>query len=422
MFACLLNNLKYCFLLLINSLIKLLLIWRKTMDQLEVLNDLKDINPQKLAEVENLLATGALDACDSKQVSKKANEYFVELNFASASRIFRHFFQKFADDAEFLYSFGYLTYECGFMALAEQMLQRSITLAPDAQFRKYFILGDMYKVPQPKIALQLFEKGILLAEKEEAEMSKDLTTEGVETERGRKIYNKLTDNDRTISQAYCAVAEILMNQPQFPKNRKNIEAALKKAQEQDPEYLEPCYQRCFLYFNLSDEQSCRKEITKFVAGVKEIEKVNDEDLLDYPAEMLVAIVRMMIEGEIWEDGAYLAEIAATNDHQNYEACYMLAFCALNMDDFDTCKENLARLVTFDLEADQEIKEAIAELREEYKERLKNAPPEMIEEGVSKQKGEKRISDMENEVGMEEDDWLDDDFGDDDEEGGMDEEH
>jgi hypothetical protein len=391
------------------------------MEQLAVLDSLKDINPNRLAEVQTMIVDGTLDNLDSKQIVKKANEYFIELNFASASMIYRHFFQKFTDDPEFLYSFGYLTFECGYMQLAEQLLQRSINLAPDAHFRKYFILGDMYKAAQPKVALQLFEKGIILAEKEESEMSKEVQVEGDETERGRKILNKLTDANRTICQAYCTVAEIMMNQPQFPKNRKNIEAALNKAEDIDPDYFEPCYQRCFLYFNLSDEQSCRKEIAKFVAGIRQIEKTNDEDLLDYPAEMLVSIVRMMIEGEIWEDGAYLAEIATSNDHENYEAAYMLAFCSLNMDDFDTCKESLDRLGTFDLSADQEIREAFIELKEEYKDRVKNAPKEEINETKSTKLAKQGGTVMDNEVRDEDDDWMDDDFSDDDDENGMNEE-
>ena len=99
--------------------------------------------------------------------------------------------------------------------------------------------------------------------------------------------------------------------------------------------------------------------------MRQIEQHQDEDLLDYPSTMLVAIVRMMIEGAIWKDGAYLAEIAATNDHSNYEAIYMLAFCTFNNDDMDSCRNALNRLTTTSIKDDQEIIEAINELRDEY---------------------------------------------------------
>lgn len=380
------------------------------MADLQVLAELKDINANRIAEVEALLTGGSLNNLDALEICKRCNQCFVELNLASAAKLYIHFFDKFKEDANYLYFFGYFTYECGFLPLAEQLLQRSVKLAPESEFRKYFILGDMYKIHEPKSALQLFEKGILLAEKEKANMSQEYSTEAAETEKSRKILNKLSDSGRTISQAYCSVAEIMMNMPQFPKNRKNIEAALNKAEEEDPDYLEPCYQRCFLYFNIADEKSCRKEIAKFVEGVRAIEKANDEDLLDYPAVMLVAIVRMMIEGAIWEDGVYLAEIASSNDHQNYEALYMLAFCALNMNDLDTCKETLSKLATFNLDSDPEIKEAAVELHEEYLLKLKELPAEET------QKGQKGEMDMENDSDDGGDDWMEDDTESDDENG------
>lgn len=372
------------------------------MADLQVLSELRDVNTNRLAEVEGLIVGGSLNTLDVREICKRANQYFVELNLASAAKMYTHFFDRYKDDPHYLYSFGYFTYECGFLPLAEQILQRSVKLAPENEFRKYFLLGDMYKIHEPKTALQLFEKGIILGEKESVQISQEYTTENAETEKSRKIMNKLSDSGRTISQAYCTVAEIMMNMPQFPKNRKNIESALKKAEEEDPGYLEPCYQRCFLYFNVADEQSCRSEIARFVEGIKAVEKENDEDLLDYPAVMLVSIVRMMIEGAIWEDGVYLAEIATSNDHQNYEAVYMLAFCALNMGDLDTCKEGLNKLASFKLDDDPEIKEAAKELVEEYKAKLKEAP---ADDGKAQNNGE---MDMENDDEWDQDDWMEDD--------------
>jgi len=383
------------------------------MAQLAVLEELKDINTLKLSEVNTLLTSGSLSASTSQEIVKIANEYFVELNFLSASKIFRAFFEKYQNDSYFLYSFGYFCSECGFLDLGEQMLKRSVELSPETEFRKYFILGELYKASDSSVALQLFQKGITLAEAEENQLNTEMQSAAAaaETERGRKIQNKLSDDKRTLSQAYCTVAEILMNVPEFPKNKAQVEAAIKHAEAQDPTYLEPIYQRCFLLFNLADENSCRNEIAKFVQGIKKIEKENDEDLLDYPAEMLVGLVRMMIEGAIWKEGAYLADIACTNDHNNYEALYMHAFCALNMEDADTCKECLDKLDTFDLKDDQEIREAIQELKEEYLEFVKNNPG-MITENKPKKAGGMDEENDEDWDDIEDDDGQNDDDSDD----------
>ena len=379
--------------------------------ELSVLDELKDINTQKYAEVKALVVNSDLKTMNSHDLCKFANQYFVELNFLSSSYIMRYFFDKFKDDAHYLYNFGYLCFECGFLDLAEQMLKRSVDISPETEFRKYFILGEMCKATNSAVALQLFQKGITLEQTDHQQLTTEVAGGTADTERGRKIQNKLTDRNRTVSQAYCTVAEILMNVPEFPKNKKQVDAAILHAEAQDPTYLEPIYQKAFLHFNLADEVSCRKEITRFVEGIQKIEEENDEDLLDYPAEMLVGIVRMMIEGAIWEDGAYIAEIASTNDHSNYEAIYMHAFCSLNMEDLDTCRECLDKLKTFDMTQDTEIMEAIAELKEEYTAAAKNnGHVEDETKGSRKNKGgmdlEQGKKNQQNgdEADLDEEDW------------------
>lgn len=336
------------------------------MQQLDALTELKDIHLDAAEEVTQLVASGALEGLDSVALCKAASKYFIQLDFASCARLYRHFFEKFKDDPHFLYSFGYFACETGFLAVAEQLLKRSVELSPETDFRKYLILADMYKAHEPLVSLQLYEKGINLALHEGEQLGQELRTAAADNEQGRKIQNKLQDANRTVSQAFCAVAELLMNSPDFPKNKAKIAEMIARGEQADPSYLEPVYQKCFLHFNLEEEAACRAEIAKFVAGVRQVEEANDEDLLDYPAEMLVAIVRMMIEGAIWEDGAYLAEIACQNDRKNYEAVYMLAFCALNAEDLDTCRESLEKLQEFDLSGDAELAEAFEELKEEYR--------------------------------------------------------
>jgi tetratricopeptide (TPR) repeat protein len=335
------------------------------MEQLEVLGSLVDVEAQALAEAQELILSPLAAQMTVEEVVKAANHHFKRLNFRSAAAIFTSFFNKFKDNGDYLYSFGYFLYECGYLDLSGQFLKRSVELEPNREFRKYFILGDLFKGTDINTSLNLFQKGLELAEKAGEEITQESIQAQSETTKAKKILSKLEDTKRTISQAFCSVAEIMMNLKEFPKNVGKIKIAIESAEKYDPSYLEPIYQKCFLFFNLGDENSCRKEIEKFVQGIKAIEEANDENLLDYPSPMLVSLVRMMIEGAIWEDGSYLAEIAVENDGTNYEALYMLAFCSFNMEDLETTKEALDKLETMDLTADQEMSEAIKELKEEY---------------------------------------------------------
>lgn len=377
------------------------------MDHLNILDELKDIHQGKYEGVKSAIQSGSYDNLNSIDLCKIANSHFIELNFASCTLIFKHYFPKFKEDAHFLYCFGYFTCEAGILSLAEQLLKRSVELSPETDFRKYLILADMYKSYQPEISLKLYEKGITLAIKDGEDLNKELSSNSIDNERGRKINNKLNDYKRTLSLAYCAVAELMMNSPEFPKNRQNIEEALRLSEESDGQYIEHIYQRCYLYFNLEDENSCRKEISRFVEGIKKIEENNDEDLLDYPAEMLVGIVRMMIEGAIWEDGAYLAEIACQNDGKSYEAVYMLAFCGLNMGDTDLCREYLEKMQSFDLTSDQEMAEAVEELREELKVKENEMGDKNMAEEDQNWKGKQKSGN--NTMQIEDDEWEDEGY-------------
>ena len=217
------------------------------MDHLNILDELKDIHQGKYEGVKSAIQSGSYDNLNSIDLCKIANSHFIELNFASCTLIFKHYFPKFKEDAHFLYCFGYFTCEAGILSLAEQLLKRSVELSPETDFRKYLILADMYKSYQPEISLKLYEKGITLAIKDGEDLNKELSSNSIDNERGRKINNKLNDYKRTLSLAYCAVAELMMNSPEFPKNRQNIEEALRLSEESDGQYIEHIPEVLFIF-------------------------------------------------------------------------------------------------------------------------------------------------------------------------------
>ena len=87
----------------------------------------------------------------------------------------------------------------------------------------------MYKGYEAETSLKLIKKGIEIAQAHEAEIQQEALVAPVGSERAHKIHSKLTDSQRTICQAYCTAAEIMMNMPAFPKNKGMIFEALNKA-------------------------------------------------------------------------------------------------------------------------------------------------------------------------------------------------
>lgn len=86
------------------------------------------------------------------------------------------------------------------------------------------------------------------------------------------ISSKLNNIKRTLAQAYCGVAELLMLNPSFPQNKADVEQALDKSFSTDPEYFEYLVWKAVYHFNLEEETQCRQEIANFVQKIKQIEE------------------------------------------------------------------------------------------------------------------------------------------------------
>ena len=355
------------------------------------LSTLRNFNPTTASKVEEFLKSGKAAQLALDDLINTANQCFIELNFASAGAIYASGFDRFQTNGKYLYYFGFFLYECQFHEQSQEFLRKSIEVEPEGDPRKYFTLAEMFLSQE---ALDLYLKGLKLAEAEGQNLVAQVETlnngatlntinEGNDAGNGAgasgndsevkksKIRTKLQNIQRTIAQAYCAVGELLMNHPNFPKNLNDVVHALKKAEEHDNQYYEFIFQRAILYFNLQDEANCRAQIALFVQKIRELEaSEDDEALYDYSATMLVSLVRMMIEGAIYKDGAFIASIACSNDASNPEAFYMLAFCSLMNEEYEASKDALTRLNTFDLSKDEELKVGFEELCLEFKEKSK----------------------------------------------------
>lgn len=343
-------------------------------EQFKELSSLIDFNIQVSEEVKKMVGDGKIEKASKEEVIEAANKCFMELNFLSAAAIFEKGFDRFKGDGDFLYSFGYFLYECQFLKLSEEMLRMSIKVQPGGDPRKYFTLGEMYVNQE---SLDMYMKGIKLAEamgeslqNEMKEMNEaDIGMSDKQKTGKQKIQMNLNNVKRTVAQAYCAVSELLMNHPDFPNNTNDIDHALKRAEHFDPEYYEVIYQKAMYFFNIQNEAKCREQISLFVQKMKGLDEAEDESILDYSSAMLTSLARMMIEGGIYEDGAYISQLASSHDHTNSEAWYMYAFCSLCSEDLDSCQVALNRLKIFDLSKDKEIKQAYEELCQEFKEAL-----------------------------------------------------
>ena len=87
---------------------------------------------------------------------------------------------------------------------------------------------------------------------------------------------------------------------------------------------------------------CREAIGVFVAKVKEMEQEQSDELAEIDISLFKTIVRIMIEGEIWEDGAYLMDLAVGYNKLDLEAGYLHAFCLFNaqkdIEAMDICED------------------------------------------------------------------------------------
>jgi tetratricopeptide (TPR) repeat protein len=268
--------------------------------------------------------------------------------------------ENFPDNEKALFEYGYFLYEKGELKEAEVLLKKAVQVSPDKNAKKYFALAQLTSDISKSHSSYIKGLQIVIAKLELFANNQQVNNEAEE---------KIGNLKRLAAQGFCGMAQLEIRKAEACFESFNGNQFLSYIQQSiqiDPYYLEAYSQLSVYYFNMENETSCRKTIAELVACVRELESQNDEDLGEYDPEFFVPIVRMMIEGCIFEDGAYLMEIGLQNNSKDLEANYMYAFCLFKIDELeqadDICQEMEKLLIL--KSGDDELIQGFLELREE----------------------------------------------------------
>jgi tetratricopeptide (TPR) repeat protein len=330
------------------------------------------LSEHKINDLASLLecAHGALEVFDYETAQK---------NFLEAAR-------NYPESEKALFEYGYFLYEQGDIKAAEELLLKAVALAPEKNAKKYFTLAQLST--QSTDVKSFYTKGLQLVF-DKIELIKKNTSELSD------IDEKLENLNRLAAQGFCGLAQLEatgegVNLDSF--NSAQFLNYIQKSIEIDRYYLEAYSQLSLYYFNVQDEASCRKTLSELVARVHELEDKTDSDLSEYGPGFFISIVRMMIEGEIWEDGIYLMEVGLQSNSKDLEGNYLYAFCLFKAEEFeqaaDVCKEMEKNGIM--KSGDEELIQGFVELKQEIKSAILNLPTPSVEKQI----------DSENE-------WMDD---------------
>jgi tetratricopeptide (TPR) repeat protein len=316
-----------------------------------------------------------------------AHEALEKFDSDTARQLLTEAVTKYPDNERALFELGYFLYEEGDIASAEVLLKQSIQLEPEKNAKKYFTLAQI--LTEPSEIDELYTKGLqIVLAKVQALKQQQTITENYE--------EKMQKLKRQASQGFCGLAqlEVVMAGPNFESfNGHRFLEFIKQALEIDSSYLEAYSQLALYYFNIQDEMSCRKTLAELVAKVKEMEDQGNDDLGDYGPQFFVPIVRMMIEGEIWDDGIYLMEIGLQSNGKDLEGNYMYAFCLFKGEEYDQAREVCQEMEKMGIlkSGDEELIQGYVELKQEIETAIHSLPAD-----------EQRVKTPDSE-----NDWMDD---------------
>jgi tetratricopeptide (TPR) repeat protein len=329
-----------------------------------------------------------------------AQDLWNELNYKSAEIILYYNAYKFTSEEQASFFYAFFCYETGQYDRATELLNASIKISPVSNPKKYFILANILKGQE---GLNHYMTGIKIAESIMEELgSGEIVTEKVPKKKFK--HAKKLNLSRNLAQAYCAVAEFLINGANLDQNMTDPQQALKKAIAIDADYLEPYYQYAFFYFNLGLEKECRETLTVLVSRLKDLETKEDPELQEYNTDFLLPLVRMMVEGAIWDDGVFLCDIALQSNKDIPETWYLYAFCSVYSQKYEQAWEAIENLEKLNFRDDKELQQATMELKVE----LKGLCPQPVPENANG-KGVKKGSamDEDEEMGSEDSsEWMD----------------
>jgi tetratricopeptide (TPR) repeat protein len=293
---------------------------------------------------------------------------------------------KYPNNHKALFELGYFLYEEGDIQNAEVLVKQSIQLEPEKNAKRYFTLAQI--ATDPAEVLGLYTKGLQIVSGKVHQLKQQTIAENSE--------EKMHKLKRLAAQGFCGLAQLEASNagPYFESfDGARFLEYINQSLQIDASYLEAYSQLALYYFNIQDEMSCRKTLADLVAKVKEMEDQGNDDLSDYGPQFFVPIVRMMIEGEIWEDGIYLMEIGLQSDGKDLEGNYMYAFCMFKEGEYDQASEVCQEMEKLGImkSGDDELIQGFVELKQEIEAAIKNLPPE-----------ERRVKTPDSE-----NDWVDD---------------
>lgn len=278
---------------------------------------------------------------------------------------------KYPDNEKALFELGYFLYEEGEIQNAEVLLKQSVQLGPEKNAKKYFTLAQI--ATDPSDVLGLYTKGLHIVLGKIQQLKQHQTISEDYEEKMQKL-------KRLAAQGFCGLAQLEATNagPYFESfDGARFLEYIKQSLEIDSSYLEAYSQLALYYFNIQDEMSCRKTLAELVAKVKEMEEQGNGDLSDYGPQFFVPIVRMMIEGEIWDDGIYLMEIGLQSEGKDFEGNYMYAFCLFQAEEYDQAAEVCQEMEKLGImkSGDEELIQGFVELKQEIETAVKNLPAE-----------------------------------------------
>lgn len=277
-------------------------------------------------ELQKILESPELQSGDVKEHLKLAHSLIITENQQGALLVLSETVKKFGDNDKAHFELGNYLYEVGNYEQARKHLETAIELNPDKNSKKYFALAELV---EPTQAIELYEKGIFLC-----------------MEKIKKIDQSKTDvikiNNELISQAYSGIAELsLLSNKNYVKILESIKLSLKYNEF----YLEAYKQLILFYFNTQNEMECRQAIATFVLKLKQLESANSHSIAELDINLFKTIVRIMIEGEIFEDAVYVLEVGLSINKFDLETNYLYAFCLYNCKRDDEACEALEELKT-----------------------------------------------------------------------------
>lgn len=249
--------------------------------------ELKDNELATFQNVQNYLKKDEAANLEPKELINLGEEYWNNLNLRSAELVMYYNAYKHKDDEQSNFFYGYFCFETGQFSKAEELLKKAVEISPLTNPKKYFTLAE---IVGGNDSLNHYLTGIKIAElklkdiendsgntpksprrSRKSSKNMDIESDNKDTEKTSSLQKKF-NLKRNLSQAYCAVAEILMQVEKLNNNVNDIQEAQKKAIEIDPKYLEPYYQYTFFYFNLGLETECRQTLDLLTKKLKGYEK------------------------------------------------------------------------------------------------------------------------------------------------------